>query len=425
MSSHGTGRLVTVRRPAPAAAGEIRAAWDAGDAVLVLDPRAPEAEVERIVGRMQPEAGVAPEVAAVVVTSGTSGAPEGSGADVGRVGGLGGGDLGGAGGRRRRPVAGVPAAALCGRAGGGGPGVGDGHAGDGARRLRRGRGARQADATLVSLVPTMLRRLREAGADTDRFRRILLGGGPVRERGPNIVATYGLTETWGGVVHDGYPLAGVELRLGEHDEILVRAPMVMRGYRLAPAETAGAFTAGGWLRTGDAGTIDADGRLRVVDRLRDLIITGGVNVSPSEVEAVLAGHPGVADVCVAGAADAEWGERVVAHVVPRDPASAAGAGGPAGLRRRAAVGGQAAPPGGHRRRHPPHRRREAPAPAPTQRLAPQLRWRMASSRKSANSAGAEPPTNTTDWLAAEPVVPGMVTLRTSSGSRVSASRPRR
>ncbi len=57
----------------------------------------------------------------------------------------------------------------------------------------------------------------------------------------------------------------------------------------------------------------------MVDRLRDLIITGGVNVSPSEVEAVLAGHPGVADVCVAGAADAEWGERVVAHVVPRDP----------------------------------------------------------------------------------------------------------
>jgi O-succinylbenzoic acid--CoA ligase len=167
----------------------------------------------------------------------------------------------------------------------------------------------------------MLRRLPEAGAGAGRFRRILLGGGPVRERGPNIVATYGLTETWGGVVHDGHPLAGVELGLGDNDEILVRAPMVMRGYRLAPEETAGAFTAGGWLRTGDAGTIDPEGRLRVVDRLRDLIITGGVNVSPSEVEAVLARHPGVADVCVAGAADPEWGERVVAHVVPVDPAT--------------------------------------------------------------------------------------------------------
>jgi acyl-CoA synthetase (AMP-forming)/AMP-acid ligase II len=116
--------------------------------------------------------------------------------------------------------------------------------------------------------------------------------------------------------------------VGDDDEILVRAPMVMRGYRMAPEETAGAFTAGGWLRTGDAGMIepepgagaDAGGRLRVVDRLRDLIITGGVNVSPSEVEAVLAGHPDVADVCIAGAADEEWGERVVAHIVPKDPA---------------------------------------------------------------------------------------------------------
>jgi acyl-CoA synthetase (AMP-forming)/AMP-acid ligase II len=95
----------------------------------------------------------------------------------------------------------------------------------------------------------------------------------------------------------------------------------MRGYRLAPERTAAAFTVDGWFRTGDAGTIDGDGRLRVVDRLRDLIITGGVNVSPSEVEGVLGRHPAVADVCVVGAADPEWGERVVAHVVPADPAS--------------------------------------------------------------------------------------------------------
>jgi O-succinylbenzoic acid--CoA ligase len=176
-------------------------------------------------------------------------------------------------------------------------------------------------ATLVSLVPTMVRRLRAAGIDLDRFRRILLGGGPVTETGPNLVATYGLTETWGGVVHDGHPLEGVELAVGAGGEILVRTPTVMRGYRLAPDRTAAAFTAGGWLHTGDAGTIDADGRLQVTDRLRDLIITGGVNVGPSEVEAVLARHPGVVDVCVAGAPDPEWGERVVAHVVPADPAS--------------------------------------------------------------------------------------------------------
>jgi O-succinylbenzoic acid--CoA ligase len=166
----------------------------------------------------------------------------------------------------------------------------------------------------------MVRRLREAGVDLGRFRRILLGGGPVHERGPNIVATYGMTETWGGVVHDGHPLDGVELAIGDGGEILVRAPMAMKGYRLAPDETAAAVTADGWFRTGDAGEIDAAGRLRVVDRLRDLIITGGVNVSPSEVEAVLAGHPAVADVCVTGTPDPEWGERVVAHVVARDAA---------------------------------------------------------------------------------------------------------
>lgn len=327
MSSHGTGRLVTVRRPAPEAAGEIRAAWDAGHAVLVLDPRAPEPEVGRIVGWMQPEAGVAPEVAAVVVTSGTSGAPKGveltwdglaaSAAAISTALEVGAGDRWLA----CLPLHYVAGLAVVGRAWATGTPV----------TVLAGfdvAAVAEAEATLVSLVPTMLRRLREAGAETGRFRRILLGGGPVRERGPNIVATYGLTETWGGVVHDGHPLAGVELRLGDDDEILIRAPMVMRGYRLAPAETAGAFTAGGWLRTGDAGTFepepgagaDAGGRLRVIDRLRDLIITGGVNVSPSEVEAVLGRHPGVADVCVAGAADAEWGERVVAHVVPADPA---------------------------------------------------------------------------------------------------------
>ena len=319
MSKHGTGRLVTVRRPAPEAAGDIRAAWDAGDAVLVLDPRAPDSEVERIVGQMQPAAGVAPEVAAVVVTSGTSGAPKGveltwdglaaSAAGIWEALEVGAGDRWLA----CLPLHYVAGLAVLGRAWATGTPV----------TVLAGfevAAVAAADATLVSLVPTMLRRLREAGVDTGRFRRVLLGGGPVRERGPNVVATYGLTETWGGVVHDGHPLAGVELRLGDNDEIMVRAPMVMRGYRMAPEETFGAFTAGGWLRTGDAGAIDPSGRLRVVDRLRDLIITGGVNVSPSEVEAVLARHPDVADVCVAGAADPEWGERVVAHVVPADPA---------------------------------------------------------------------------------------------------------
>ena len=312
---------MVVRRTAPEAAGEIRAAWDAGDAVLVLDPRAPDAEVEGIVRRMQPGACVHPEVAALVVTSGTSGTPKGveltwdglaaSAAAIWDALQVGAGDRWLA----CLPLHYVAVLAVLGRAWAmGTPGTVLG--GFDVATVAA------ADATLVSLVPTMIRRLRDAGAETTtRFRRILLGGGPVRESGPNIVATYGLTETWGGIVHDGYPLAGVELSVGDDDEILVRSPTVMRGYRTAPEETAAAFAAGGWLRTGDAGAIDAGGRLRVVDRLRDLVITGGVNVSPSEVEAVLARHPAVADVCVVGAPDPEWGERVVAHVVARDPAS--------------------------------------------------------------------------------------------------------
>ncbi len=309
---------MTVRRPPIEAAGAIRRAWDAGDAVLVLDPRAPDVEVDAIVARVQPDEGVEPDVAAVVVTSGTAGAPKGveltwaglaaSGAAIAGALEIEAGDRWLA----CLPLHYVAGLAVLGRAWTAGTPV---TVLDGFEVAA----VAGADATLVSLVPTMVRRLRDAGADLGRFRRILLGGGPVHERGPNIVATYGLTETWGGVVHDGHPLAGVELSLGQADEILVRTPTMMRGYRLAPAETGAAFTADGWLRTGDAGTIDAVGRLRVVDRLRDLVITGGVNVSPTEVEAVLAGHPGVADVCVVGAPDPEWGERVVAHVVPRAP----------------------------------------------------------------------------------------------------------
>jgi O-succinylbenzoic acid--CoA ligase len=319
--------LQVVRRPPSEAADEIRRAWDGGRAVLVLDPSAPGPEVEEIVERMRPDEDVAPEVAAVAVTSGTAGAPKGveltwdglaaSAAAVSAALGAGPGDRWLA----CLPLQYVAGLAVLGRAWAGGFPVTVLDRFDVATVAEA---AGEAGATLVSLVPTMVRRLREAGVDTGRFRRILLGGGPVDERGPNIVATYGLTETWGGVVHDGHPLAGVELGLGDAGEILVRAPTVMRGYRLDPERTAAAFTADGWLRTGDAGAFEPDGRLRVVDRLRDLIITGGVNVSPSEVEAVLAAHPGVADVCVTGAPDPEFGERVVAHVVPADPASPPG-----------------------------------------------------------------------------------------------------
>jgi O-succinylbenzoic acid--CoA ligase len=185
----------------------------------------------------------------------------------------------------------------------------------------------------VSLVATMLTRLLDAGGPVERFQGILLGGGPidpaVRERaeaaGAAVSTTYGMTETWGGIVHNGHPLREVELRLDSEDgdggsgEILVRAAMVMRGYRLRPDLTSAALSGDGWYRTGDVGRFDgsAGGRLRLVDRLGDMIKTGGVKVAPTEVERVLATHPDVADVCVAARPDPEWGERVVAFVVPR------------------------------------------------------------------------------------------------------------
>lgn len=182
--------------------------------------------------------------------------------------------------------------------------------------------------TLVSLVATQLRRLLDASAPLERFRCVLVGGGPLsadlidraRAAGVAVHTTYGLTETFGGCVHDGVALAGVALRLDERTcEILVRGPMVMRGYVDDASATRAAFTGDGWLRTGDVGAFDETGQLTVVDRIKDLVITGGVNVSPAAVERVLVNHPRIADVCVVPGADPEWGERVVACVVPTAP----------------------------------------------------------------------------------------------------------
>lgn len=116
----------------------------------------------------------------------------------------------------------------------------------------------------------------------------------------------------------GYPADGVAVRLAPgNDEILVRSSQVMAGYWDAPEATAAAL-AGGWLHTGDAGRIDDDGLLTVVDRTKDIVVTGGENVASREVEAVLHTHPGVADVAVIGLPDPRWGERVTAVVVGRD-----------------------------------------------------------------------------------------------------------
>lgn len=114
---------------------------------------------------------------------------------------------------------------------------------------------------------------------------------------------------------------GIELPSGQVGEVVARSPGVMLGYWKAPAETAQALR-NGWLHTGDVGFLDADGFLTLVDRLKDLIVSGGENVYSAEVENALASHPAVAACAVIGIPDPRWGEAVHAVVVPRDPANA-------------------------------------------------------------------------------------------------------
>jgi malonyl-CoA/methylmalonyl-CoA synthetase len=167
-----------------------------------------------------------------------------------------------------------------------------------------------------------------------RLRLCISGSAPlaadlharIAERcGQIVLERYGMTETVmitsnplegerrAGTV--GLPLPGVELRLAdETHEVLVRGPNVFAGYLGRPDATREAFTDDGWFRTGDIGAIDDDGYLRIAGRAKELIITGGYNVYPREVEDVLRLYPGVADAAVVGTSSAEWGEIVTAFV---------------------------------------------------------------------------------------------------------------
>jgi o-succinylbenzoate---CoA ligase len=182
----------------------------------------------------------------------------------------------------------------------------------------------ETGAVFTSLVPTMLRRLLDAGVDLAPYRAILVGGTELpsadHERAAaTIVRTYGLTESCGGVVYDGRALPGVEIRLDDEGAIELRGPTLMNAYRSDPEATSRAFTSAGWLATGDVGQIDASGLMRVVGRRDELIISGGEKVWPQEVEAAVRAHPKVREVVVAGRSDPEWGERVAIWVVPVDP----------------------------------------------------------------------------------------------------------
>lgn len=164
--------------------------------------------------------------------------------------------------------------------------------------------ARQG-ATLVSLVSTALQRV-----NPDLFRTIVLGGAkPPTDRPHNTVTTYGMTETGSGLVYDGVPLAGVEVKIVD-SIIHLRAPMLLRSYR----DGTNPLSPDGWFRTGDIGTFQ-DGVVTVEGREGDLIITGGENVWPDAVEEVLRRHVKIADVCVAGVPNDEWGHVVTAWIV--------------------------------------------------------------------------------------------------------------
>jgi long-chain acyl-CoA synthetase len=217
--------------------------------------------------------------------------------------------------------------------------------------------------TNAVFVPTMLQLMAAvpgaAGRDYSALRSIAYGASPItttvlkaalRTFRCSLYGIYGLTESTGGVVQldpadhvvegprahllrsAGRPLPWVELRVvdptsgrprsaGEVGEVWLRAPNVMRGYHERPDETEAALTEDGWLRTGDGGYVDDEGYLFLTDRMKDMIVSGGENVYPIEVEEALAQHPDVVEVAVIGVPDDRWGETVKALIVPRPGAT--------------------------------------------------------------------------------------------------------
>lgn len=182
------------------------------------------------------------------------------------------------------------------------------------------RAPRRFGTTLTSLVPTALDR-----ADCTAYRWVVLGGSrDPGARPSNVVRTYGLTETGGGVVYDQVALPGVSIRIDDAGRIGIGGPTLARGLRRPDGSVRSLVAEDGWLDTGDVGHWDdsGSGRTLVVDgRADDLIITGGENVWPQPVEAVLERHPSVAEAAVFGRRDPEWGTRVVAAVVAVDPST--------------------------------------------------------------------------------------------------------
>jgi O-succinylbenzoic acid--CoA ligase len=200
------------------------------------------------------------------------------------------------------------------------------------------RAAADAGCAHVSVVPTQLVRLLGADGGAQalaRYRCVLVGGAAAgaaalaeaRAAGVTAVTTYGMSETCGGCVYDGVPLDGVTVREDEDGRLRISGPVLMNRYHGRPDLTAAVFdhpglgsSAAGYREfvTSDLGRLLPDGRVMVRGRADDVINTGGHKVVPGEVAAVLAACPGVREVVVVGRPDPEWGERVIAVVVPAD-----------------------------------------------------------------------------------------------------------
>jgi o-succinylbenzoate---CoA ligase len=193
----------------------------------------------------------------------------------------------------------------------------------------------------TALVPTQLQRLLDAPSPETlqvlrRFNAVLLGGGPAspalldaaRDAGVRVVTTYGSTETCGGCVYDGVPLEGVEVKVSEDGHILLGGDTVAAGYLDSPdspgspGQNKGSFFEEDgvrWYRTSDLGIVDEDGKLHVLGRADDVIITGGVKVSAAQVQAELEKSDAVKAAFVAGVPSAEWGQAVAACVAVTEP----------------------------------------------------------------------------------------------------------
>jgi len=320
--------LVAIARTGQDLVDAVDAAWAEGDAVLPLDHRLPRPAVERLLDAMAPTKLIGPDGsverragrpveegdALVIATSGSTGEPKGvvhthaslaaSAWTVSTALGVRSDDrwlcclplshIAGFAVIVRARLSGIPVE------------VHDGFDADAVTdAARRG-------ASLTSLVPTTLRRI-----DPNLFRRILVGGSATPEDLPaHCRATYGMTETGSAVVLDGEVLPGVDLRIVD-GEIHVRSDMLLRVYR----DDSDPRLDDGWFPTGDGGEWSPEGRLVVHGRRGDMIVTGGENVWPAPVEALLSARADIAEVAVIGRPDAEWGAVVTAVLVPTDPGS--------------------------------------------------------------------------------------------------------